>query len=192
MNQYDLTTLKKKEAIIQVALQLFHQQGYSITKMEDIALQANVSKASIYNYFGSKEALVSECALVLMKEAIAKAEIILQTKAPFIDKLLQVMAICNTDEHSSMNAFLSQEIVKDTPLITLLNKNINILKKNIYLKYIEEGQRQGDIDKDISRPVLEAFIDSINNLPLLVDNQELVLHQEEYIHIFLYGLLGKK
>ncbi|EGP8440429.1 TetR/AcrR family transcriptional regulator, partial [Listeria monocytogenes] len=50
MNNYEKRTLKKKTAIIQAALSLFGEQGFSDVSIKDIAALADVSQVSIYNY----------------------------------------------------------------------------------------------------------------------------------------------
>jgi AcrR family transcriptional regulator len=52
---------KKKEArhrIVQAAEKLFASKGLDGTTMEDVANRADVSVATVYNYFGSKSALL--------------------------------------------------------------------------------------------------------------------------------------
>lgn len=52
---------KKKEArlrIVAAAAQLFDQDGIDATTMEDVAAAAEVSVATVYNYFGTKGALL--------------------------------------------------------------------------------------------------------------------------------------
>ena len=44
-----------KRALEQAAFDLFAQQGYADTTVEDIAAAAQVSRASFFRYFGSKE-----------------------------------------------------------------------------------------------------------------------------------------
>lgn len=44
-----------KQALEQAAFDLFAQQGYAETTVEDIAAAAQVSRASFFRYFGSKE-----------------------------------------------------------------------------------------------------------------------------------------
>jgi AcrR family transcriptional regulator len=41
-------------AILDAAAGLFRQQGYALTRMEDIAARAEISARTIYNYFASK------------------------------------------------------------------------------------------------------------------------------------------
>lgn len=48
---------KKKDQIIEAAAQIFAQKGYSGAIMADIAIQANIGKGTIYEYFKSKEDL---------------------------------------------------------------------------------------------------------------------------------------
>ena len=52
---------RRKEArpgeIIEAALLLFHQKGYSAAKLDDVARAAGVTKGTLYLYFSSKEEL---------------------------------------------------------------------------------------------------------------------------------------
>ena len=48
---------KRKDQIIEAAAQIFSQKGYSGAIMADIAIQANIGKGTIYEYFKSKEDL---------------------------------------------------------------------------------------------------------------------------------------
>ncbi|WP_099466886.1 TetR/AcrR family transcriptional regulator [Konateibacter massiliensis] len=191
MNKYDITTQKKKDDIIKASLHLFHRQGFSATTMSDIARQADVSKASIYNYFGSKEALVGECAVLLMKDTMALAEEILASDDTYIHKLLNALNLCNNQLNKSVSAFISEEVLKDRQFVDLVTNNINTLKKDIYIKYIDEGKREGVIDSNISNNSIELFIDSINHMAAIAVNQHVEFVQEEIVNLFLYGIIGK-
>ena len=48
---------KKKEQIIEAAARVFSRSGYSNAVVADIALQANIGKGTVYEYFNSKEDL---------------------------------------------------------------------------------------------------------------------------------------
>jgi TetR/AcrR family transcriptional repressor of mexJK operon len=69
----------KRQAIIDSATRLFLAQGFRQVSMEKIAIAAPVSKATLYNYFDSKNALLAEvisqlCASVLETMNQAKLE----------------------------------------------------------------------------------------------------------------------
>ena len=49
-----------KEKILDAALHLFAQKGYHKTSISDIAVNADVAKGLVYNYFKSKEDLLLE------------------------------------------------------------------------------------------------------------------------------------
>ena len=48
----------KEEQIIEAARKLFYQFGFKKVSMDEIAKEANVTKKTIYMYFGSKEELL--------------------------------------------------------------------------------------------------------------------------------------
>jgi len=50
-------TIDRREDIIQAALEVFADKGFKNTKMDDIALEAGVSKGTVYLYFSSKQKL---------------------------------------------------------------------------------------------------------------------------------------
>lgn len=52
---------QREEQILVVAEQVFAERGYQATTMEDVAERVGVTKPLIYDYFGSKEGLLSAC-----------------------------------------------------------------------------------------------------------------------------------
>jgi AcrR family transcriptional regulator len=57
---------KKKETrqrLLSAAMELFREQGYTATTVEDITDRADVAKGTFFNYFPSKEALLSELSI---------------------------------------------------------------------------------------------------------------------------------
>jgi len=70
--------LRKRESILNTAKHMFSRYGIRKTNLSDIARMAKVAKATIYNYFGSKEQVYLE---VLNREA-----------NEFVDKLMQTLS----------------------------------------------------------------------------------------------------
>ncbi|EAA0405923.1 TetR/AcrR family transcriptional regulator [Listeria monocytogenes] len=191
MNNYEKRTLSKKTAIIEAAQILFGKQGFTAVSIKDIAALADVSQVSIYNYFGSKEALIGECARVIMQDTIALAEEILASEGTFTQKLERAIQLCNAEINLSLSKFISKEASKDQQFLILLVNNINSLKKEIYMKYVAAGKEAQVIDNAISDEVIQLFIDAINSLGLTVPEEELEEKQAEIIQLFLYGLIGQ-
>jgi AcrR family transcriptional regulator len=56
-----IKTDEKRQHIIDTAYRLFRTKGFDKTSMSEITAQAGGSKATLYNYFSSKEELFVEC-----------------------------------------------------------------------------------------------------------------------------------
>lgn len=65
---------RRRTAIVLAATELFLRQGYQATSTEQIASAAAVSKQTVYNQFGDKEALFREIILGVTATAEAFAE----------------------------------------------------------------------------------------------------------------------
>ncbi|MBO5667336.1 MAG: TetR/AcrR family transcriptional regulator [Firmicutes bacterium] len=84
---------KKRELIMEAALQVFVEHGYEKTKIIDVARTAGIGKGTVYEYFESKEELfccILEEYCEYYKEAM-KRILSEMTEAPCCDKLLAVI-----------------------------------------------------------------------------------------------------
>lgn len=79
---------EKRQQIVQAASQLFAQQGYLSTSMDQLAEAAGVSKQTVYSHFGTKEDLFKHC---IKQRCIANAmdEKIFNDALSLRDNLLQ-------------------------------------------------------------------------------------------------------
>lgn len=191
MNNFEKRTMKKKEAITMAALTLFGEQGFSTVSIKTIAAAAQVSQVSIYNYFGNKEALVLECAKHIMVETLTLADEILAEEEPFHVKIEKALNLCNQQLNLSLSSYLTKEAAADVSFTNLLFKDINALKKEMYMKYIHLGKQEHALP-DISDETIQLFIDALNSISLSISEEEMTLRQTEIIHLFLYGLMGEK
>ncbi len=51
----------KREAVLATAAQLFLEQSYSRTSLNDVAERLNITKPALYHYFRNKEEILLEC-----------------------------------------------------------------------------------------------------------------------------------
>ena len=49
---------EKREAVLRTAVQLFLEQGYHGTTLNDVAERLNITKPALYNYFRSKDEIL--------------------------------------------------------------------------------------------------------------------------------------
>lgn len=193
MNQYQKTTEKKKQAIIQAALQLFKEKGFKDTSIKSIAEVAEVSPVSIYNYFGSKDNLVALCVNDLFEEITQQAEYILNSDLDFKTKLDQAFALCQEKMSQQISDYFQDKMVKDYALSSLLMKAITTKKRDIYFAYIELGKEEGLIAEELSTELILNVMDALNGMGNQLAHSDNLETEVEQIHsIFLYGIFGQK
>ncbi|MEM3620559.1 MAG: TetR/AcrR family transcriptional regulator [Nitrososphaerota archaeon] len=102
-----------REAIIKAAIELFSEQSYSKSSIEDIALRAGVSKGAIFHYFNSKIDLAEAVMKNILATIEQKVDQILSSSDEDKEKIRQLVdltiqyAQMNTDKPSSLE-FVSE------------------------------------------------------------------------------------
>ena len=193
MNQYQKTTEKKKQAIIQAALHLFREKGFKETSIKSIAEVAEVSPVSIYNYFGSKDNLVALCVNELFEEITQQAEDILKSNLAFNTKLDQALDLCQEKMSQQISDYFQDKTVRDPAFSSLLTKAITAKKRDIYRTYINLGKEEGLIARDLSTEIILNVMDALNSVGnQLAYNDNLETDVKQIHQIVLYGILGKK
>ena len=193
MNQYQKTTEKKKQAIVQAALRLFKDKGFKETSIKSIAEAAEVSPVSIYNYFGSKDNLVTLCVNDLFEEITQQAEDILKSNLAFNTKLDQALDLCQEKMSQQISDYFQDKMVEDSVFSTLLTKAITAKKRDIYRAYIKLGKEEGAIAEDLSTDLILNVMDALNGMGNQLAHSDILETEVEQIHqIFLYGIFGEK
>ena len=172
MNQYQKTTEKKKQAIIQAALQLFKEKGFKDTSIKSIAEVAEVSPVSIYNYFGGKDNLVALCVNDLFEEIAQQADNILNSDLDFKTKLDHAFALCQEKMSQQISDYFQDKMVEDSVFSTLLAKAITVKKRDIYRAYIELGKEEGLIAEDLSTELILNVMDALNGMGNQLDHSD--------------------
>ncbi|MBV7487511.1 TetR/AcrR family transcriptional regulator [Pseudomonas sp. PDM30] len=80
-------TDRKRQAIIQAAINEFRANGFEITSMDKIAATAGVSKRTVYNHFPSKEELFAEILNQLWTRVTAEQETAYRPDLPLREQL---------------------------------------------------------------------------------------------------------
>jgi len=73
--QRESRIIAKRETILQASTAAFRDEGYESTSMDRIAELAGASKRTVYNHFGSKEALFQAVVARLFEETMALKQV---------------------------------------------------------------------------------------------------------------------
>ncbi len=80
------STTDRQSQILQAAMKVFEQNGYTSTTMDAVAAEAGVSKGSIYNYFKSKQTLFAAVVNHVIEQEEAKTLPVIEADMPAAEK----------------------------------------------------------------------------------------------------------
>lgn len=192
MTGYEKRTNAKKEAIINVARDLFTNRGVTDVGISEIAAKAQVSQVSIYNYFGDKSSLAREALISYLDKSIHEYEEILSRDIPFVEKLNIIIDIKHDSITELSRSNFSEQAWEDKILQQLFKEAAVDKALSIYTKFIELGINEGVIDRSIPKDAILSFLFSSMSI---IQSSDYLNTSSEYkmgiLRLFLYGLIGK-
>lgn len=140
-----------KGNIITAAWQLFYEQGYENTTVDEIIAVAKTSKGSFYHYFNGKDALLSTLAY-LFDEKYEELMATMEESMNSYEKLLFLNQELFTMIENSISIDLLARLLS-TQLVTRGEKSLldrSRLYYRLLSRIILEGQTSGELRTDIS------------------------------------------
>ena len=145
------TARNTKGKIINAAWDLFYEQGYEDTTVEEIIDKSGTSKGSFYHYFEGKDALLGSLSYIFDEE-YEKLQSEIDENMNSFDALLFLNA--------KLFSFIEERIDIDlltrlysTQLVTKGEKHLLDNKRLYYKllrKIVSEGQQKGELTEDMS------------------------------------------
>jgi AcrR family transcriptional regulator len=152
---------EKQIEILQVAEQLFAEEGFDGTSIRDIAKKANINIAMISYYFGSKEKLLEAIVLNRISDMRLQLENIYnEILPPFekVDKLIELY-ISRINNNRCIYQIIHFEF--STKKRELNFEGFTDMKRSnleTFRNIIKEGQDSGQFQKDINVDLLPPII----------------------------------
>lgn len=189
MNGYEKRTELKKELILVTAQNMFFSNGVTNTSIIDIAKEANVSKVTIFKYFGTKEGLAREVMRRYIETVTFLGKKILNEQISFYEKLEKLFSIGGKNRNLFRTDVFNKELWED-PFIQQLYSEEAVCIMPFIIDFFEQRKKEGEIDPSIPTEALLAYITAI--IPLL--NPGKYNPNSSYafgMHkLFYYGLFG--
>ncbi|HDR4907567.1 TPA: TetR/AcrR family transcriptional regulator [Bacillus cereus] len=83
---------ERRKEILETAERLFLTKGYTKTTVNDILKEIGIAKGTFYHYFKSKEEVMDEIIMRIIKEDVTKAKrIVFNPDIPVLDKLFKIL-----------------------------------------------------------------------------------------------------
>ena len=179
-----------KEIIIETAIGLFSELGYTQTSMRMIAEKSGITKPAIYYYFPDKESLFIGILEHGMEEVNNTLQKIAQSDMSTVDKLKKIMRtrLVDMDRHKSFGRFIMQVLnshLKEnmaTRFHEWMSKQSAVLY-NIVRQGVDKGEFREDLD---ARSFVYCLLGGMNqfghdkfqsNDPAIPVNQEELLFE---------------
>jgi len=192
---------EKQEAIREAAGRVFHQRGFHATKLNDVAAEAGVDRASLYYYVGSKEQLFRDVVGEAVTANIEATERIVQDDLPAAEKLTRIireLMLSFEKYYPYLYVFVQEDFVKlkddaakDSEwMATVLGWNTRYFK--LVRGVINDGFQKGELRSPLPAGIVANCLIGMMNYSNLWFQPEGLLDAAEIAHgmstIFLDGL----
>ncbi len=145
------STRNTKGKIITAAWDLFYEQGYDDTTIEEIIEKSGTSKGSFYHYFEGKDALLGSLSYIFDEE-YEKLQAEIDENMNSFDKLLYL----NTKLFEMIEERIDMDLLTrlySTQLTTKGQKHLLDNKRLYYKllrKIVTDGQKKGELTQEMS------------------------------------------
>lgn len=173
---------ERKQELLDTAMRLFVEKGFSATSMRDIAAAADVTPGLAYHYFESKQKLFDEALEDYAQNcAAAGIEVLDDVQLTFREKIDRLLAVIAREEHMPYHEFFHKEgnrAFHDELSVRLCD----LLVPHLSVAIASEGARLG---KEAHMPNTQADFIAHGIINLISDPDEpdadVLEHVSEYI-----------
>jgi AcrR family transcriptional regulator len=197
MNGFARRKEQSKEDIRRAAEELFTQFGADKVSINDIALKAGVSQATIYNNFGSKENLVQDYHGTVVKKIAGSLRGIIVMKKSWVDKFQGFLqSWIDIADHYKLEIQDSRSTASSRQDDTQSSNPVGNEIESSFREFIQEGKKQGNLSSDLSEEAIITYIkffqQGISHNPEVRNkiNRDSKL-SDDLLTLFMYGISGK-
>ena len=143
-----MSVLKTRELLVDVARKLFAKNGFENTSMNDIAVEANRGRRTLYTYFNSKEEIYLAVIQTELERLFERMEEVARKNISPEEKILQLI-FAHLDvmkEAVYRNGNLRAEFFRDIWKVEAVRKNFDKNEINLFRRIMNEGIDKGLFD----------------------------------------------
>jgi AcrR family transcriptional regulator len=138
-----------RDRLLRAAFELFGTRSFNATTVEDITQAADVAKGTFFNYFPTKELLLSEMGehrLDILRAALAEDQ---ENRAPLRDVLRRLLFAAMDEPARSRGLARCMLLgpLSSEPVVSVAQRTI-ARGRQILREIMEIGQRRGEIRRD--------------------------------------------
>lgn len=187
---------EKFEAIVFAAKSLFWKHGIRRVSVEEICLEAGVSRMTCYKYFRNKTAIAKYIIEDIFETALEDYNKIVKSNIPYDEKVKKMIELKISNAHESRQELID-DIYKykdgeiERTIETVKNRMIQI-----YLDDFREAQKAGQIRADVKPEFILYFLNQVTEM--ITDKRLVAIYPDpehmisEVMSFFFYGIMPTK
>lgn len=186
-----------REKIKKTVLEMLKTWEPRKIRIADIAAEARVSQVTIYNYFGSKEALLREAFKDYIEKSFADFEAFIATE-PTMKEIVQYSLTYDREAiHSYSPDFFRQFLIDDSEMYEYMEELYRDRAVNLIVRLIEERKKRGEISSKLSTSSILLYFNMFKDkskevLDMAQQSGDPEGFVEEIIRLFYYGVHGER
>lgn len=140
---------RKVQEILRAASDVIAERGYQMASLDDIADRLDLTKASLYHYFPSKDELLLACLEMVANDVISRLED--AASKPFASQRarLSALIVVQLDGVVRIHPQLAAFFLHPPDLPTSLQRRTKELRRrhdNVFRRVVEDGVLAGEFD----------------------------------------------
>lgn len=193
MNGFEKRAQQKKQSITQATLRMLQTTDSKKLRIADIAEEAGVSQVTIYNYYGSKEALVREAIMEYIRNTIKEFADFLAGSHTLKEKI-EYIIFQKKQSSKTFSLQMMREIWQGDPELARFVREEYMAKGiPLVVKLIEDGKKDGEITDKLSTSTIVMYMQMLTNqadtmLEYAQQQGDMEVLIEEMAHLFFYGI----
>jgi len=196
MNGFEKRASQIKAKIMRTTLDMLKTTDPKGIRIADISKAAGVSQVTIYNYFGSKEALLRDVFKSFVDAQISEFEAYMNEGHSLKEKIAHIL-FREKEVYGEFSPRIIRELLQeDEELMRYIEAQYAEKAIPLTVRIIEEGKASGEISADISTESVLCL------MQLYMNQYELILEMaarsgdmdkflENFVHMFFYGICGR-
>ncbi|BAH46806.1 MULTISPECIES: TetR/AcrR family transcriptional regulator [Brevibacillus] len=196
MNGFERRKQNKIDQIYSAAFQLFSKHGFQKVSVNEIAQNAKVSPATIYNYFGTKEQLYADMLMNWMDKQLEQYERILDSGSSFPEKTKDIMLLESKNLHTLTDELQNAPFSELSGLLQRIESEYEQKIRHFFTKFValgkQEGYIQGDLTEEMMMMYFTMYKNELGRHWEASDRERVTLSMEQWVDMFFFGLVGQK
>lgn len=160
----DIRNFDDKQKIIHYARDRFFKEGFAKITVDEIAAEMRISKSTLYKYFPSKDALVQESVMSIIREVMARVKLILDADSNAIEKFRSMIVILTRNIMRFTEKFIRDMQINAPHIWEQIDEIRNKVMYENISRIIKQGQKEKLFIEYPPEIILGAFIGALRNI----------------------------